>query len=287
MNRAKLFLWGSVGLAVITFVVALAAALPLSWKMRGESADEARSEDLLQQAREKLASGDTAAARALIDRILAANPGDPLARSDLARILKGQGDYAGAIAADKIAIATAPDIPDLYYNVACYYALARQKEEALHWLAAAFSHGFGRLRAMKDDADLKSLEGDPRFELAARTGKFADGTPRVRFHAASRRAKPGEPLELDLVVEREVIPADVTRETEALRLAFAPDAPLELVSSNVSTVADPADGVVTLRTSARYVVRAPRAGSFAIPPVKITDGARSLESESLEIEVGG
>lgn len=285
MNRGKVFLWVAVGIAGVTFVGALAAAIPLASRMHALGGDETRTGDLLAQAREKLEAGDTAGARSLLDRILAADPGDPLARSDLARILKSEGDYAAAIAQDKIAIATAPDIPDLYYNVACYYALSKRKEEALAWLAAAFAHGFGRLDALRNDADLKSLAGDARFDVAARTGRFPDGRPRVRFHAAARKAKPNEPIELDLVVEREVPEADAARAQGALTVSFAPDAPVELMSSDVRTSEEPDDGVVTLRTQAKYVVRVPKEGVFALPPAKVRDGSRSVESEALEIEV--
>ncbi len=286
MNGPRVFFWGSLSVAIMTFVGAVAAGIQVTGSIRLVGGDETRSDELRLEAREKFESGDLGGSRTLIDRILVANPGDPLARSDLARILKSQGDYAQAIAQDKIAVATAPDIPDLYYNVACYYALEKRKDEALLWLAGAFAHGFGRLSQLRDDPDLASLKGDPRFELAVRTGKFPDGTPRVRFHAVARKALAGEPVELDLVVERDVPEADAARALTSLVVTFMPDAPVELVTSDIQTVTENRDGVVTLRTRARYIVRAPKDGIFAVPPAKVVDGDRHLESESLELEIG-
>ena len=50
------------------------------------------------------------------------------------------------------------------YNIACGYALAGSKDEALDWLRRAVDAGFQDRQLMTTDSDLESLRGDPRFE---------------------------------------------------------------------------------------------------------------------------
>lgn len=52
---------------------------------------------------------------------------------------------------------------NIAYNIACNAALAGQKEPALEWLQKAFDTGFTSYTHAQEDADLKSLHGDPRF----------------------------------------------------------------------------------------------------------------------------
>lgn len=49
------------------------------------------------------------------------------------------------------------------YNIACCYALAGQKQEALDWLDKSFKIGFRSYAHAQQDSDLKILHGDPRF----------------------------------------------------------------------------------------------------------------------------
>jgi tetratricopeptide (TPR) repeat protein len=50
------------------------------------------------------------------------------------------------------------------YNVACGYALLNDKDNALFWLNRSLAAGFDRADLLKDDPDIASLRGEPRFK---------------------------------------------------------------------------------------------------------------------------
>jgi hypothetical protein len=65
--------------------------------------------------------------------------------------------YAKAIEAD-------PTNPDTYYNMGCVYAITGKAEEAIQYIRLAVLNGYIDLKTLSDDADLKSLHGNPAFE---------------------------------------------------------------------------------------------------------------------------
>lgn len=285
MSAGRLFLWVSMIVAGVTFAGAIAAGATWATRFRGAEGDGRKYEELLDEALEKVERGDMAGARKLTERVLAIDPQDPIARANLGRIFKGQGDYARAIAEHKLALSIAPELPDLYYNVACYYALMKRKEDAITWLGKALDHGFGRMESLRTDPDLSSLRDDERFAVLARTGKLATGIPRIRMHARSR-GRVGSTFEVAVVVEREVPAKDAADAGGAASLAWDPDADgLEVVSREIETVALPGDGFVTLRTTGRYVVRAGREGIFALPPARMEGAVPAVESNAAMVKI--
>jgi TolA-binding protein len=50
------------------------------------------------------------------------------------------------------------------YNVACGYALAGQKEEALDWLETSVKAGFSKIDHIRKDTDLDSLRNEKRYK---------------------------------------------------------------------------------------------------------------------------
>ena len=69
-----------------------------------------------------------------------------------------------------------PPAPDLFYNLACTYALLGDREQALHYLRRELEENHvgdvsrEKQRAWaREDPDLESLRGDPRFD--ALTGR--------------------------------------------------------------------------------------------------------------------
>lgn len=289
MSLSRLFLWAASGIASVTFVGAVVAGYQITSENRGKDDDAMKADLLVQEALEKFERGDTHGSRTLTERVLAISPAQPIARANLGRIYKSQGDYARAIAEHKLAIATAPELPDLYYNIACYYALSRRKEDALRWLSFALDHGFARLEHLRGDADLDSLEGDPRFDLLARTGKLANGVPRVRLHPPSAVVHSGEGFEVSLVVERDVPEAEAAEAARSMEVTWAPEPPITVISSDVGTTAVPGDGFVTLRTVGRWVVKSSEEGIFALPSARAittVDGETVVVmSEAFAVEV--
>ncbi len=65
--------------------------------------------------------------------------------------------YAKALDAD-------PTNPDVYYNMACVYAVLGKTEEAIQYLRLTLLNGYVQVKTMSEDADLKSLHGNPDFE---------------------------------------------------------------------------------------------------------------------------
>jgi adenylate cyclase len=57
-----------------------------------------------------------------------------------------------------------PDDPTVLYNVACGYANAGEKEEALACIEQAIQNGFGHKEWLENDSDLDSLRAEPRFQ---------------------------------------------------------------------------------------------------------------------------
>lgn len=73
-------------------------------------------------------------------------------------------NYAKALEAD-------PTNHDVYYNMACIYAILGKSEEAIQYLRLSVLNGFVQLSTLTEDADLKSLHGHPEFEKL-KAGQF-------------------------------------------------------------------------------------------------------------------
>ena len=78
---------------------------------------------------------------------------------------KGQaGDHEGAIEEIRAGFADHPEHPMLFYQLACWEALAGRSGEALEHLNRAVELGGEKFRAYaSDDEDLDSIRSDPRF----------------------------------------------------------------------------------------------------------------------------
>jgi len=46
---------------------------------------------------------------------------------------------------------------NIYYNIACLYAIQHQTENSLSWLDKAISHGYDNWELIKTDVDLKNI----------------------------------------------------------------------------------------------------------------------------------
>jgi hypothetical protein len=287
MTAARLFFWSCLALATLAFVGALVAGATWATRFRDGQDDSARYDELLDEALDAADSGDSAGSKKITERLLAIDPMDPIARANLGRIYKATGDYPRAIAEMKLAISASPELPDPYYDIACYYALSKRKDEAIDWLSRAFDHGFGRREMLGTDADLASLHGDARFEILSRTGKLPNGVPRVRINGP-RQVPKNQPFEVTVVVERDVPPSEARPPAGEITVKFEPDSPLVVLHSANEAALTPGDGLATEKLTVRFKVKAGREGIFALPPATVVvAGSKPVESESLALEVIG
>jgi tetratricopeptide (TPR) repeat protein len=68
-----------------------------------------------------------------------------------------------AIAAMHEAYESHSDIPVVLYNLACYYALDRQKQQSLSWLGRALRKDRGLLTLIPAETDFDAIRHDPDF----------------------------------------------------------------------------------------------------------------------------
>lgn len=164
----------------ITVVLASVALLCCTSALRATTPQERKAgepTDPYQQAQAKFAAQDYAGAETLYRSLLKANPYASEACLGLAVTLYSEKKYEEAIPVFQKANAYgARREADNLYDIACCYALAGKKTEALHMLEQAIAKGFPSLDHLREDADLKSLHDDPKFqEIAAQpdTSKMA------------------------------------------------------------------------------------------------------------------
>ncbi|MBE7462542.1 MAG: tetratricopeptide repeat protein [Planctomycetes bacterium] len=75
-----------------------------------------------------------------------------------------RGDYEKSLETDLRLIGMRPESSIAHYNLACSYALNRNKEEALQALLKAVARGYNDVEHLRQDRDLKILHTDPRFQ---------------------------------------------------------------------------------------------------------------------------
>lgn len=141
---------------------ALCAMLALASAPR---AQEAGAASTLAEAARLLDQGQAKRAVELVRKAVADEPLNPNAWFLLARANHSAGDLEGAIAAGHKAAEFAAVRASAFYNLACAYAVKKDKEGALKALVGAKRAGFADRDLMASDPDLASLRDDPRFQL--------------------------------------------------------------------------------------------------------------------------
>ena len=117
----------------------------------------------LQQGENLEAEKSWAEAVAIYRTLIAHDQADAAAWYRLHIALHNSGDYAAAIDAGQHAVAFPQFSADALVNLACSYAKAGKREEALSTLQRAAEAGFKAAWRLQDD-DLKSLREDERFQ---------------------------------------------------------------------------------------------------------------------------
>lgn len=115
------------------------------------------------------AKGEYAAALKAYGRALVENPTDLTVLMGMAWCYKRTGHLPKSIAAMHEAYRAHPDEPIVLYNLACYYALAGNKTQALSWLGRALRMRSELRRLIASETDFDGLRNDPDFQLVAGT----------------------------------------------------------------------------------------------------------------------
>jgi len=91
------------------------------------------------------------------------NPNSVTLQMALAWCYKRTDQLPRAISATEFAHQLDPKEPILMYNLACYLALAREKDQALNWLGQALRASPEILRMIPEESDFDPLREDPDF----------------------------------------------------------------------------------------------------------------------------
>ncbi|HEY1186071.1 MAG TPA: hypothetical protein VGE74_00380, partial [Gemmata sp.] len=74
-----------------------------------------------------------------------------------------KGRMQDGLAVDRQLVHVRPHDPTAHYNLACRYALLKQRDKALTALRKAVELGYRDFEFMQEDHDLDSIRKDPRF----------------------------------------------------------------------------------------------------------------------------
>ena len=77
--------------------------------------------------------------------------------------LTQKGRLHDGLAVDEKLVTVRPTDPTAHYNLACRYALLKQRDKALSTLRKAVELGYRDFAFMQEDHDLDSIRKDPRF----------------------------------------------------------------------------------------------------------------------------
>ena len=79
-----------------------------------------------------------------------------------------KGRLQDGLVVDEKLVAVRPTDPTAHYNLACRYALLKQRDKAIHTLRKAVELGYRDFEFMQEDHDLDSIRKDPRFRKLLR-----------------------------------------------------------------------------------------------------------------------
>ena len=96
-------------------------------------------------------------------KILAAVPDFADALRVQACNLTMKGRLHDGLVVDEKLVTVRPTDPTAHYNLACRYALLKQRDKAITTLRKAVELGYRDFEFMKEDHDLDSIRKDPRF----------------------------------------------------------------------------------------------------------------------------
>lgn len=98
-----------------------------------------------------------------VGKILAAVPDFADALRVQACNLTMKGRMQDGLVVDEKLVTVRPTDPTAHYNLACRYALLKQRDKAIFALRKAVELGYRDFDFIKEDHDLDSIRKDPRF----------------------------------------------------------------------------------------------------------------------------
>ncbi len=109
------------------------------------------------------------------ERILSRDPNYVEVLVNLGGLFTQKGCHRRALQVDLRLARLRPKDPEVFYNLACSYAVLEQKAEAIEALGNAVRHGFCDVDYLANDHDLDSIRSRPDFQcivadLAGRPG---------------------------------------------------------------------------------------------------------------------
>jgi hypothetical protein len=146
---------------------ATAAAKPR--KRAPEAAARARAREILRDGAAWLQEGNFEAARRRFLEAIDVDDGIPEAYNGVGVTYRLRNDLPRALEWYKRALTVDPDFGDAYYNMACVYALERQKELALRYLQIAAMNGYATAEGIDGDPDLEPVRDEPGYKALVRT----------------------------------------------------------------------------------------------------------------------
>ncbi|MCZ6834330.1 MAG: tetratricopeptide repeat protein [Planctomycetota bacterium] len=167
----------------------------------------AMAQDVDSQVRQLIQDENWEAAETRLREHLEANPEHDKAWYYLAYTLHSQERYDEAIKANLMAVKYDVVKSNAWYNLACAYAMNKQKDDAFDALQHAIDEGYNEFNHMQDDSDLEILRADDRW------AKLPEGFP---FHSLSM--DDGGRVEYALVLPEEY---DASK-TYPMLIAFPP-----------------------------------------------------------------
>ncbi len=151
----------------------------------GECARERAKDPAMAEAKDLLGEEKYGEAAAKFEAIAAAHP-----ENGKAVLLEGYALHAAGRLDEALAVhERAAKFEDVrataLYNAACVHALKGETDEAFATLDESIKAGFWMADHMKQDTDLKSLQGDPRFDAAL---KAASANPQKDKEMADKKS---------------------------------------------------------------------------------------------------
>ncbi len=149
---------------LITGVFALSLILGMAQTVLAQQTQTDIFIETLAQAEAQMQANQWADAAALWEKVVKANPVHGRFWEQLGLAYYNAKDYRRSIPAYQKQLELGFGQPaNAAYNIACNYALAGDKEQAIRWLEKALELKFPSLQHAQTDTDLESIRSDPRY----------------------------------------------------------------------------------------------------------------------------